>query len=135
MAVCTMGVRHHGSIPNSSEAAEVLGGWTTTRTLTGETLFRLVYGTKALIPAEVGLASYRVESYDESKNDKALRLQLDLVDEVRAAAAQRLARYQDTMVKHYNSKVRHRDFQVGDLVLRKVLSATKDASQGKLDPN
>ena len=43
-----------------------------------------------------------------------------MVDEVRAAAEQRLAWYESLMAKHYNSKVRHRDFQVGDLVLRKV---------------
>ena len=29
------------------------------------------------------------------------------------------------MAKHYNSKVRHKDFQVGDLVLRKVMVATR----------
>ena len=57
-----------------------------------------------------------------------LLLQLDLVDKVRATAEQRLARYQDLMAKHYNSKVRHRDFQVRDLVLRKVMGATKDTS-------
>ena len=39
------------------------------------------------------------------------------------------------MAKHYNSKVRHRDFQVGDLVLRKVMGAARDPSQGKLGPN
>ncbi|XP_075665139.1 uncharacterized protein LOC142634758 [Castanea sativa] len=108
---------------------------TTTRTPTRETPFQLAYGSEALIPAEVGLTSYRVESYDKSKNEEALRLQLNLVDEVRAAAAQRLTRYQDMMAKHYNSKVRHRDFQVGDLVLRKVLGTTKYFSQGKLGPN
>ena len=32
------------------------------------------------------------------------------------------------MAKRYNSRVRHRDFQVGDLVLRKVKDATKDTS-------
>ena len=57
-----------------------------------------------------------------------MRLQLDLVDEVRTMAEQRLARYQNLMAKHYNSKVKHKDFQVGDLVLRKVFDATKDAS-------
>ena len=65
----------------------------------------------------MGLTSYQVESYNEDKNKEAMHLQLDLVDEVRAAAEQRLARYQNLMVKHYNTKVRHRDFQVGDLVL------------------
>ena len=39
------------------------------------------------------------------------------------------------MSKHYNSKVRHRDFQIGDLVRRKVMGAAKDPSQGKLGPN
>ena len=76
----------------------------------------------------MGLTSYRVESYDEDKNKEAIRLQLDLVDEVRAAAEQRLARYQNLMAKHYNSNVRHRDLQVGELVLRKVMGATKDPS-------
>ena len=64
-----------------------------------------------------------------------MRLQLDLLDEVKATAEQRLARYQDLMVKHYNSRVKHRDFKVGDLVLRKVIGAARDPTQGKLDPN
>ena len=66
---------------------------TTARTPTGETPFRLAYGTEAVIPAEVGLTSYRVESYDEDKNKEAICLQLDLVNKVKAAAEQRLACY------------------------------------------
>ena len=108
---------------------------TTARTPTGETPFRLAYGSDAVIPAEVGLTSYRVENYKEKKNEEAMRLQLDLLDEVWETADQRLARYQNLRAKHYNSNVRHRDFQVGDLVLRKVMGATRDPSQGKLGPN
>ena len=104
------------------------------RTPIGETPFRLTYRNEAVIPTEVGLTSYRVDNHDERKNDEAMRLQLDLVDEVRAIAKQRLARYQDRMTKHYNSRVRHRDFQIGDLVLRKVMGTTKDPTQGKLGP-
>ena len=77
---------------------------------------------------EVGLISYRVENYSEDKNEEAMCLQLDLVDEVRVTVEQRLARYQNLMAKHYNSNVRHRDFHVGDLVLWKVMGATKDPS-------
>ena len=76
----------------------------------------------------MGLTSYQVENYDKDKNEEAMRFQLDLVDEVRAAAKQRLACYQNLKAKHYNSKVRHKDFQVGDLVLRKVMGATRDPS-------
>ena len=100
--------------------------------------FRLAYGTDAVIPTEVGLTSYRVEKYDEDKNEEnkeVLLLQLDLVDEVHATVEQRFAWYQNLMAKHYNSNVRHRDFQVGDLVLRKVIGAAKDPLQGKLGPN
>ena len=87
---------------------------TTTRTPTGETPFRLAYGSDAVIPVEIGLTSYRVEYYNEDKNEEAMHLQLDLANEVRVIAEQRLVRYQNLMAKHYNSNVRHRDFQVGD---------------------
>ena len=106
-----------------------------TRTPTGETPFRLTYGSEAVIPAEVGITSYRVHNHDENRNDEAMRLQLDLMDELRTTAEQRLARYQNRMAQYYNSRVRHRDFQVGDLVLRRVMGAARDLTQGKLGPN
>ena len=108
---------------------------TTTRTPTGETPFRLTYRNEAVIPAEIGLTSYRVDNHDEGKNDEVIRLQFDLVDEVRATVEQRLALYQDRMAKQYNSRVRRRDFKVRDLVLRKVMGATRDPTQRKLGPN
>ena len=77
----------------------------TARTPTGETPFRLTYGNEAVIPAEIGITSYRVDNQDEVRNDEAIRLQLDLVDEVRTTAEQRLVWYQDRMAKHYNSRV------------------------------
>ena len=46
-------------------------------------MFRLAYGSEAVIPVEVGLTSYRVDNYDERKNSGAMHLQLGLVDEVR----------------------------------------------------
>ena len=63
---------------------------TTTKTPTEETPFRLAYGSETVIPVEVGLTSYRVDNHDERKNDEAMRLQLDLLEKVRATAEQRL---------------------------------------------
>ena len=57
---------------------------TTARTPNGEMPFRLAYGADVVILVEVGLISYRVENYIEDKNKEAMRLQLDLMDEVRA---------------------------------------------------
>ena len=39
------------------------------------------------------------------------------------------------MAKHYNSWVRHRDLQVGDLILRKVMGIARNPTHGKLRPN
>ena len=108
---------------------------TTTKTPTGETSFRLTYGNEAVILAKIGLTSYKVDYHNEGRKDEAIRLQLYLVDEVRATAEQRPARYQERIAKHYNSRVRHRDFKVGDLVLRKFMGTTRDPMQGKLGPN
>ena len=64
---------------------------TTARTPTGETPFQLAYGSEAVIPTKVGLTRYRVRTHDERKNNKTLRLQLDLLDKVRTIVEQRLA--------------------------------------------
>ena len=73
-------------------AASVLWVYrTTTKTPIGETLFRLAYGSEAVIPTKVRLTSYKLENQNKSRNDKAIRLQLDLVDEVKAIAEHSLA--------------------------------------------
>ena len=101
---------------------------TTAKRPTRETPFRLAYGSETVITTEVGLTSFKVENYNESKNNEAICLQLDLVDEVRVTAEQRLTLYQNLMAKYYNSRVRQRDFQVRDLILRKVTNAIRDLS-------
>uniref|UniRef100_A0A2N9HFP5 RNA-directed DNA polymerase n=1 Tax=Fagus sylvatica TaxID=28930 RepID=A0A2N9HFP5_FAGSY len=107
---------------------------TTARTPTGETPFRLTYGTEAVIPVEIGLTTWRTDNYDEGSNDVQLRSNLDLVDEVRDQAEARTRVYQQRMARYYDRRVKHREFKVGDLVLRKVTLATKDPTQGKLGP-
>ena len=76
-----------------------------------------------------------MDNHDERRNDETMRLQLDLLDEVRATAKQRLVRYQNLMVKHYNSRVRHRDFQVGRSRLKEGNGHQQRSYQGKLGPN
>jgi hypothetical protein len=67
---------------------------TTTRTLTGETLFRLTFGTEAVILVEIGLTSFRTNKYDEESNNNQLRLNLDLLDEARDQAEVKTKAYQ-----------------------------------------
>ena len=108
---------------------------TTVRTPTGETPFKLAYGSDAVIPAEVGLTSYKVAHYKEEENEKQLCLSFDLIDKVRMDAEQVVARYKNLMTMYHDALVKPRHFNIGDLVLRKVSLATKDPTYGKLGPN
>ncbi|KAL0438787.1 UNVERIFIED_CONTAM: hypothetical protein Slati_2361700 [Sesamum latifolium] len=104
---------------------------TTPRGSTGETPFSLVYGTEAIIPAELGMPSHRVMNFSEECNENLLRENLDLIEELREKAFLRIQRYKNIMINSYNKRVKSRSFQVGDLVLRRV-DALKPI--GKLDP-
>ena len=61
---------------------------TTVKTLTGETPFKLAYESEAVIPAEVHMTSHRGRKYQAEENEEQLRLNLDLMDEVRMDAEQ-----------------------------------------------
>lgn len=78
-------------------AEELLGViWankTTPKSITGETPFKLAYGTEADIPVEIGLASFRVKHFDEQANLEGLCLNLDLLDEDRERPLYRMAKY------------------------------------------
>uniref|UniRef100_A0A2N9ELT3 RNase H type-1 domain-containing protein n=1 Tax=Fagus sylvatica TaxID=28930 RepID=A0A2N9ELT3_FAGSY len=108
---------------------------TTVRTPTKETPFKLTFGTKVVIPVEIGLTTLRTTFHKEEENEGQLQLNLDLLDETKEKAAQRIALYQGKMARYYNTKVKLQRFEVCDWVLRKVTQATKDPSQGKLGPN
>ena len=51
---------------------------TTVRTRTGETPFKLAYGSETVIPAKVHMANHRVTMYQDKDNEEQLRLNLDL---------------------------------------------------------
>ena len=105
------------------------------RTPTGETPFKLAYGSEAVIPAEVHMANHRVTMYQNKDNEEQLHLNLDLIDEVRTEADERTARYKRLMARQYDAMVKSRQFNIGDLVSKKVFLATKNPAHGKLGPN
>ena len=107
----------------------------TVRTPTGETPFKLAYGTEAVIPVEVHMANHRVTTYQDKNNEEQLRLNLDLIDDVRMDAEQMMARYKNLMARQYDAMVKPRRFNIGDLVLKNVSLATKNPAHGKLGPN
>ena len=58
---------------------------------------------------------------------------LDFLEESREKASLRVATHQQKVACYFNSKVRDRKFQVGDLVLTKVF--IRDPTAGVLGPN
>ena len=105
------------------------------RTPTGETPFKLAYGSEAVIPAEVHMANHRVMKYQDKENEKQLHLNLDLIDEVRMNAEERITRYKSLIARQYDAIVKPRRFNIGDLVLKRVSLATRNPAYGKLGPN
>ena len=101
---------------------------TTARTSTGETPFRLTYGTEAMILVEVGVTSTRREVFHKESNDDHLRINLDCLDKVREETSVRVTKYQQKMADYYNKRVKLRRLDIGDLVLRKVTPATRDSA-------
>ena len=51
---------------------------TTEKTATGETPFRLTYGSEAVFPIEVALCTHRMTTFRETLNNTTLREALDL---------------------------------------------------------
>jgi hypothetical protein len=49
------------------------------KTLNEETLYALAFEAEAVIPAKVGMVSYRVEAFQLGTNNEGLRLHLDLL--------------------------------------------------------
>ena len=107
----------------------------TVKTPTRETPFKLAYGSEAVIPAEVHMANHRVTIYQDKDNEEQLRLNLDLIDEVRTDAEERTAMYKNLIARQHDAMVKPRRFNIGDLIFKKVSLATKNPAHGKLGPN
>ncbi|GKA39995.1 reverse transcriptase domain-containing protein [Tanacetum coccineum] len=99
----------------------------------GETPFSLTYGTEAVIPVEIGMLTLRTAKVDMIKNDEALEINLDLLEEKREQTAIQEAKSKAMMEKYYNARVHNTSFKPGDLVYRNN-EASHAEDEGKLGP-
>nr|XP_033511995.1 uncharacterized protein LOC117276742 [Nicotiana tomentosiformis] len=86
---------------------------TTVRTSTGETPYLLVYGTKAVIPAEVEIPSLRIVQEAELSDAEWVQScceQLALIYGKKMNAVCHNQLYQNKMARAFNKKVRLRQF-------------------------
>nr|GEX60679.1 reverse transcriptase domain-containing protein [Tanacetum cinerariifolium] len=99
----------------------------------GDTPFSLTYGTKAVIPAKIGMPMYRTTIVDVVHNNQEIRLNLDILEEQRECVVIREAKKKLKMTKYYNTRVRGFTFRPGDFVYRSN-KASHAMDGGKLDP-
>jgi len=93
---------------------------TTPQSSTMETPFSLVYGSDAMIPVEIHESSPRFLSFLAEESNEERKVNLDLLDEAREEARIKAEAVKRRVEHQYNSKVKLRQFQVGDLVMRKA---------------
>nr|KYP47346.1 Gypsy retrotransposon integrase-like protein 1 [Cajanus cajan] len=107
------------------------------RTSTRATSYSLVYGMEAVLPIEVEIPSLRVlaeTKLEEAEWVQARYDQLNLIEEKRLNALCHGQLYQKRIKRAFEKKVHPREFQEGDLVLKKILPPQRD-HRGKWTPN
>jgi hypothetical protein len=80
----------------------------------------LVYGSKAILPADIMWGSPAVEQYDEGISEDSRRVDIDGLEEARCTALIQSARYLKGIRRYHDRNVKERSFNVGGLVLRRI---------------
>ena len=93
---------------------------TTPQSTTRETPFSLVYGSNAMIPVEIQESSPRFQNFVAEESNEERRVNLDLLDEVREEVRIKAEALMRRVDYKYSSKLKPRQFQVTDLVMRKA---------------
>ena len=93
---------------------------TTPQSSTMETPFSLVYGSDAMIPVEIHKSSPGFQSIVVEESNEERKVNLDLLDEVREEVRIKADAVKRRVEHQYSSKVKLRQFQVADLVMRKA---------------
>ena len=78
----------------------------------------MVFGSEAVLPADIAFWSPRVENYNEELSNEAREDDLNAIEEKRLDTCTRTAKYLEGLRRYYNKNVHERSFSVGDLVLR-----------------
>jgi hypothetical protein len=102
---------------------------------TGQSPYFLVYGSEAILPADVIWDSAAVEHYDEGVSEDSRRVDIDGLEEARCAALFQSARYLEGIRRYHDCNVKEHSFNVGDLVLRCIQNTEglhKLSSPGKV---
>src|SRR4051812_23599646 len=94
----------------------------TTTKPTGETPFFLIYGAEVVMPIEIKHGSPRVLPFNDMAQEELLQDDLTVLDETHHKFNVWVARYKQEFPSYHCCNICMRTLEVGDLVLRWVLS-------------
>ena len=75
-----------------------------------------------MLPSDLDHGTPRVKAFDRDRAVEAQQDAVDLLEEARKTTVIRSARYQQTLRRYHERKIRGRILEVGDLVLRRTQS-------------
>ena len=90
---------------------------TTPNRSTGLTPFFLKYGSEAVLPSDLDYGALRVKAFDPATAVEAQKDAMEVLEEARLTTLLRSARYQQTLRRYHERRIRERTLQAGDLVL------------------
>ena len=79
----------------------------------------MVYGSEAILPADIAFRAPRVENYDEEQAAVVRTEDVDRAKEERLITCVHIAKYLEGLWRYYNRNIKGRSFAVGDLVLHR----------------
>ena len=82
----------------------------------------MAYGAEAILPSDLDHGAPRVKAFDRDRAVEAQQDAVDLLEEAREMTIIHSARYQQTLRRYHERKIRGRIHEVGDLVLRRTQS-------------
>ena len=100
------------------------GYLTSARMSTGETPYSMVYSMEVVLPIEVHIPSLRIMKDAGLNEDDWIQNRLDqlnLIDDKRLSTVCHGQMYQKQMIKAFNKKVRRQAYQVGDLMIKRII--------------
>jgi hypothetical protein len=78
--------------------------------------------SEAILPTDIKFGSPRVLAFNELRQEDLIKDHLLQLEEARCQAALRAVRYQQGLCRYHSCHIRARTLEVGDLVLRRILS-------------
>jgi hypothetical protein len=87
---------------------------------TEQSPYFLVYGSEAILPADVMWDSPTVGQYDEGISEDSRQVDINGLEEARCTALVQSTRYLEGIQRYHDHNVKERSLNIGDLVLRRI---------------